>query len=152
MPLELVPNQIDDGTHAFRDKPVLGIANVKPSISCLAASQHASSEPTTTPALNRISLQRDVFTDDDHKTLDAKILNVFSAFRKFNEEPHLPSLLVNITAADKRLVALDPDEAEELLDRGPSIARMLRNGWQTGSFKEVRQLGAFSICDTSIFN
>ncbi|KIM88098.1 hypothetical protein PILCRDRAFT_3154 [Piloderma croceum F 1598] len=72
----------------------------------------ASSGPSTTPALERISMERDVFTDDDHKPLDAKI----------------------------RLTTITADEAEELLDREPSIVRILRNGWQAGSFKEVRQL------------
>ena len=46
---------------------------------------------------------------------------------------------------DKRLTALTTDEAEELLDREPPIARILRNGWQVGSFKEVRQLGMFAM-------
>jgi hypothetical protein len=52
--------------------------------------------------------------------LDAKILKTFSAFQKLKEEPDLPSLLSNITL-DKRLVTLEPDEAEELLDRQPFI-------------------------------
>ena len=111
---------------------------------------HASSEPSTPPALNPISLERDTFTDDDHKLLDAKIENSFSAFRKHNEEPDLSDLLSRVTM-DKRLTILTPDEAEELLDREPSIAVLLRNGWQAGSFKEVRQLGVFPICSTSTF-
>ena len=111
---------------------------------------HASSEPSTPPALNRISLERDTFTDDDHKLLDEKIENSFSAFRKHNEEPDSSDLLSRITM-DKRLTTLTTDEAEELLDREPSIARIIRNGWQVGSFKEVRQLGVFPICSTSSF-
>jgi hypothetical protein len=39
---------------------------------------HASSEPSTTPALQRVSLERNVFTHDDHRLLNAKILNGFS--------------------------------------------------------------------------
>ena len=109
-----------------------------------------SSEPSTTPALEKISLERDVFTDDDHRPLDAKIVNAFSAFRKLNEEPDLSELLSRITM-DKRLTTLTTDEAEELLNREPSIASILRNGWQVGSFKEVRQLGVFPICSTSTF-
>jgi hypothetical protein len=54
---------------------------------------YASSQPTIAQALERIYLQRDVFTDDDHKPLDAKVLKVFRASRKFDEEPDLPSLL-----------------------------------------------------------
>ena len=100
---------------------------------------HASS---TTSALERISPQRDVFTDDDHITLDAKIMKAFSAFRKHNEEPDLPALLSYITG-DKRLTTISPDEAEDLLEREPSIVTILRSGWQAGSFKEVRQLGVF---------
>ena len=111
---------------------------------------HASCEPSTTRVLERISLERDVFTDDDHRPLDAKIVSGFSAFRKLNEEPDLSELLSRITM-DKRLTTLTTDEAEELLDREPSIARILRNGWQVGSFKEVRQLGVFAICSTSTF-
>ena len=103
---------------------------------------HASSEPSTPPVLNRISLERDTFTDDDHKLLDEKIENSFSAFRKLNEEPDLSELLSRITM-DKRLTTLTPDEAEELLKNEPSISNMLRNAWQAGSFKEVRRLGAF---------
>ena len=111
---------------------------------------HSSSEPSTTPALERISVERDGFTDDDHRPLDAKIMSAFSAFRKHNEEPDLSELLSRITM-DKRLTTLTTDEAEELLDREPSIAGLLRNGWQAGSFKEVRQLGVFPICSTSTF-
>jgi hypothetical protein len=106
---------------------------------------HTSSEPPATPALKRISLERDVFTDEDHKPLDAKILNAFNVFWKHNEEPHLPLLLSTITGDDKRLSTLMTDKAEELLTRKASIAKSLRNAWQTGSFKELRQLGGFML-------
>ena len=112
---------------------------------------HASSEPSTPPALNRISLERDTFTVDDHKLLDEKIDNSFSAFRKHNEEPDLSDVLSRVTMDNERLTMLTPNQAEELLDREPSIAGLLRNGWQAGSFKEVRQLGVFPICSTSTF-
>jgi hypothetical protein len=112
---------------------------------------HASSEPSTPPALNRISLERDTFTDHDHKLLDEKIVNAFDMFRRYNEEPPLPLLLSNITMDNERLTMITPNQAEELLDREPSIAGLLRNGWQAGSFKEVRQLGVFPICSTSTF-
>src|SRR5277367_5055350 len=102
---------------------------------------HASSH-NNTPALSRVSLERDVFTDDDHKLLDAKISKGFSAFQEFNREPDLSDLLSRITM-DKRLTTLTPDEAEELLNLKPSISNILRNAWQAGSFKEVRRLGAF---------
>ena len=46
---------------------------------------------------------------------------------------------------------LTPNQAEELLDREPSIVRILRNGWQAGSFKEVRQLGVFTVPFLFIF-
>jgi|SRR5882762_1748517 len=111
---------------------------------------HASSQPSTSPALERVSLERDLFTDNDHMPLDAKIVNGFSAFRKHNEEPDLSELLSRITM-DKRLTTLTTDEAEELLNREPSIARILKNGWQAGSFKEVRQLGMFSMPFLSSF-
>ena len=111
----------------------------------------ASSEPSTPPALNRITLESNTFTDDDHKLLDEKIENSFSAFRKHNEEPDLSDLLSRVTMDNERLTMLTPNQAEELLDREPSIAGLLRNGWQAGSFKEVRQLGVFPICSTSTF-
>ena len=111
---------------------------------------HDSSEPTTTPALNRMSLERDTFMGDDHNLLDAQIMDVFNIFRRYNEEPVLSELLLRVTMDDNRLTTLTP-EARELLDRESSIAGLLRNGWQAGSFKEVRQLGVFPICSTSTF-
>jgi hypothetical protein len=95
------------------------------------------------PAVERISLERDVFTNDDHRPLDVKIVNTFSAFRKHNEEPDSSEPLPQITM-DKRLTMLTTDETEELLDQEPSIARISRNRWQVG-FKEVQQLGVFSV-------
>ena len=77
-------------------------------------------------------------------------MNAFSAFRKLDEEPDLSELLSRITM-DKRLTTITTDEAEELLDREPSIVRILKNGWQAGSFKEVRQLGVFTVPFLSIF-
>ena len=62
-----------------------------------------------------VSLERDTLTDDDHKALDAKVLTTFSANRKLKEEPHLPSLLFNITHNDKRLNPITEDEAEAFL-------------------------------------
>ena len=112
---------------------------------------HASSNPTTPPELNRISIERDTFTDADHNLLDEKIVNAFDIFRRYHEEPPLPLLLSNITMDNERLTVLTPNQAEELLDQEPSIAGLLRNGWQAGSFKEVRQLGVFPICSTSTF-
>jgi hypothetical protein len=92
--------------------------------------------------LPRVSPERDTLTDDDHKALDTKILEIFSANRKFNEEPKLPALLSIITIGDKRIKTLTPDEAEELLGHEPSIKTVLRNAWRKEVFKEVRQLGA----------
>jgi hypothetical protein len=112
---------------------------------------HASSEPSTPPALNRISLERDTFADDDHKLLDEEIMESFSAFRTINKEPRLSDLLSRITIDNERLTTLSPNQAEELLDREPSITGLLMHGWQVGSFKEVRQLGVFPICSTSTF-
>jgi hypothetical protein len=112
---------------------------------------HASSEPSTPPALNRISLERDTFADDDHKLLDEEIMESFSAFRTINKEPRLSDLLSRVTIDNERLTTLSPNQAEELLDREPSITGLLMHGWQVGSFKEVRQLGVFPICSTSTF-
>ena len=112
---------------------------------------HTSSDPTTPSELNRISLEHDTFTDDDHNLLDEKIVNAFNIFRRYHEEPPLPLLLSNITMDNERLTVLTPKQAEELLDREPSIAGLLRNGWQAGSFKEVRQLGVFAMPFLSSF-
>ena len=57
------------------------------------ADLHTSSGPSTTSALERISLECNVFTDDDHISLDVKIVKVFSTFWKHNEEPELSELL-----------------------------------------------------------
>jgi hypothetical protein len=111
---------------------------------------YTSSDPTTPPELNRISLERDTFTDVDHNLLNEQIMDVFNIFRRYNEEPRSPLLLSHINM-DKRPTALTIDEAEQLLDREPSIAGLLRNGWQAGSFKEVRQLGVFAMPFLSSF-
>ena len=80
---------------------------------------HTSSDPTTPSELNRISLEHDTFTDDDHNLLDEKIVNAFNIFRRYHEEPPLPLLLSNITVDDKRLVTLSTtDEVRELLKSG----------------------------------
>ena len=97
--------------------------------------------PDTTSTLTRVSRERDVFTNDHHQALDAKILKAFSAFRTHHEEPHLPALLFHITGGDERLVALTEDKAEELLTREPSIRTVLQDAWKEGSFDSVRQLG-----------
>ena len=68
---------------------------------------HRSSNLT----LERISLECDAFTDDGHNLLNGQILITFNTFWRFNEEPHLPILLLNITVDVKRLVMLTTDEA-----------------------------------------
>jgi hypothetical protein len=98
-----------------------------------------------TSTLPRVSRDRDRFIDEDHKPLDANLMKAFSAFRRHNEEPDLPSLLCNITVGDKRLDPLSPNEAEELLRRQWSIKAILQKAWKDGSFKEVRRLGAFIV-------
>jgi len=102
-------------------------------------------------ALTRVSPERDLFTDDDHKRLDAKLMKTFSAFRKLNEEPELTALISNTTLGDKRLVTLTEEEAEELLTHEPSIRTVLQNAWKEGSFKEVRELGMFCVCHATCF-
>ena len=96
-----------------------------------------------TPPLTRVARERDRFTDEDHKPLDAEIMKTFSAFRRLNEEPNLPALLSNITFGDERLVSLSLRETRELLMRQPSITMVLQKAWKEASFKEVRQLGRF---------
>jgi hypothetical protein len=88
---------------------------------------HTSLELTTTLALKQISLECDVFTNEDHKPFNGKILNAFNIFHKHSEEPHLPLLLSTIMGDNKRLSMLMTDEAEELLMCKASIAKVLRN-------------------------
>ncbi|KAF8232151.1 hypothetical protein L208DRAFT_1397930, partial [Tricholoma matsutake] len=79
--------------------------------------------------LPRVSRERDLWTEDDHKALDAAIMKTFSANRKINEEPDLASLLSIITGGDKRLIYLRPDEAEDLLTRQSSINEQSSGLW-----------------------
>jgi len=77
----------------------------------------------------------------------------FSAFRKYNEEPDLPALLIFITTVgDDRLVTLTEEKAEELLTRQPAINTVLKKAWKEASFKEVRQLGAFFVARSRFFS
>ena len=108
--------------------------------------------PDTSTQLTRVSRERDVFFDDDHKIYDAKIMNTFSLYRKYNEVPDLPALLSHTTLGDKRLITLTPDEADELLTRESSIKIVLQRAWKEGSFKEVRQLGEFGVQYPPIFS
>ena len=103
-----------------------------------------SSKPSTIPASRRVSPVHDVFTDDEHRLLNAKIKKCFSAFRKWNEEPDLSSLLSQIIM-DKRLTTLTTDEAEEMINQQPFFEVILRSVWHARLFKEVRQLGAFAV-------
>jgi len=86
--------------------------------------------------------------DDDHKPLDAKLMKLFSIFRRYHEEPYLPALLSVITLGDKRLVTLAYEEAQELLTSPSSIKLVLQ---KEGSFKEVRQLSEFSAATQPLF-
>ena len=95
----------------------------------------------TTPSLAQVSSERDLFIDHDHELLDAKLQKHFSAFRKLKEQPNLHALLFYLTSADKRLVTLTDDEAEELLMGQPSI----KQAWEKGSFKEIRRLSEVFI-------
>src|SRR6202044_3375485 len=63
---------------------------------------HEAAFPGTSPSpqLTRVSRERDVFIDDDHKIYDAEIMNTFSLYRKHDEEPDLPALLSHTTLGD----------------------------------------------------
>ena len=113
---------------------------------------YAPHEAAFPPQLTRVSRERDVFIDDDHKIYDAEIMNTFSSHRKHDEEPNFPALLSNTTLGDKRLVTLTPGEADELLAREPSIKMVLQKAWIKGSFREVRQLGMFGVQLLPIFS
>ena len=128
------PKQDDSSSSGFAD---LSMGDLN--------SPHAPKIRDTTPSLTQVSRERDRFIDEDHKPLDAEIMETFSAFRRHNEEPGLPALLSLITIGDERLVSLSPRETGELLTRQPSITTILQNAWKKASFKEVRQLGAFCV-------
>jgi hypothetical protein len=46
---------------------------------------HEAAFPDTSPQLTRVSRERDVFIDDDHKIYDAEIMNTFSLYRKHDK-------------------------------------------------------------------
>ena len=96
-----------------------------------------------TPALTRVSPERDRFIDSDHKPLDAKLMKHFRLFRQLNEDPDLPELLSILTLGDKRLVTRTEEDAEELLTSNPSIKPLLQKAWKEASFKELRKLSEF---------
>ena len=107
--------------------------------------QNPPHDRNTTPSLAQVSSERDLYIDHDHELLDAKLQKHFIAFRKFKEQPDLHALLFYLTSADKRLVTLTEDEAEELLTGQPSIKQVLQDAWEKGSFKEVRRLSEVFI-------
>ena len=112
---------------------------------------HPSSQTITTSALRQISAEYDVFTNDDHAPLDEMVSETFSLYQVFKVEPSMHSLLSNLTMHDARLVNLTPPQAQNLLEREPSITGVLKAAWRLGSFKSVRQLGVFPIFCLSIF-
>lgn len=94
------------------------------------------------PALPRVPSTRDL-SDETHQDLDAAVLKGFKSDVKFNQEPDLASLLVNIVVNDRRLSSIPLEEAEELLEREPALTTMLQKAWSDRSFKEVRRLRTF---------
>jgi hypothetical protein len=80
------------------------------------------------------------FTDEEHKLLDARVMNIFNVNQKHNEELDLPALLVQITAGDSRLQSQSSPGAEELLAANPSLRKLLQEGWKEGTFRKIRQL------------
>jgi hypothetical protein len=106
---------------------------------------NVSSDPTfqnSTPALTRVSLERDALTEENHKALDADLMDTFSLFRSLDKEPSLAPLLSTVTLGDKRLVTLAPNDSVNCL---PYIMTALQKAWKRGSFKEIRQLGVFTM-------
>ena len=94
--------------------------------------------------LVRVSSERDTYTEDDHKALDDAILTTFDANRVLNKEPHLHSLLSNITNNDIRLLPLTAEDAKKILENEPLMKVILKYTWQRGAFREVRRLCVFS--------
>ena len=72
---------------------------------------HEDISQDSTPTLTRVSRDRDLFIDDDHKPLDEKIMRHFSAFCELNREPDLAALLSTITVGDDRLVTFSEEKA-----------------------------------------
>jgi hypothetical protein len=105
-------------------------------------------QDNSTSSLPRVSRERDLLIDDDHRTLDVKIARLYNIFRRHNEEPLWSALLSSITLEDKRLVTLTRQEAEDLLTRQPSIKVILQKAWKEASFKELRQLSEFFFVAT----
>jgi hypothetical protein len=130
-----VPTSDQDDTSP-RKRPRSGIPSQAPS-------------SNTVPTLLPISPERDGLTDSDYKLLDKRLFEALSLYRKINEVPSL-TLLLCFICAERRLVSLSLDEGSELLKHEPSIRGMLRDGWQAGSFKKVRQLGVFPVQQSKI--
>src|SRR5260221_14455932 len=84
-------------------------------------------------SLTRISCERDQFVDDDHKRLDDRLMETFGFLREHNVNPTWTALLCNIIAGDKRLVALEYEEAEKLLSSQPWISKVLQKAWENKS-------------------
>lgn len=100
--------------------------------------------PNTASALPLVSLKCDDLTDADCKSLDDKIIKQLSRIPVFDRELDLPVIL-SLISTERRFVTLTVNQAEEVLKREPLIAEILMSGWQAGSFKDVRRLGAFPI-------
>jgi hypothetical protein len=90
--------------------------------------------------LSDIPQTLDVFHDDIDEG-DAEVLKIFSTFKKINMKCCLNYPLLLSTVIETFTVF----EAEDMIRCEPSITGILRDGLKTGSFKEIRQLGAFSI-------
>jgi hypothetical protein len=144
MTVNLFSTTMDPTNTLSEDFASLSVGNLNPL-------QEAISQDTT-PSLTRVARERDRFIDEDHKPLDAEIMETFSAFRTFNQEPGLPALLFVIISGDERLVSLSQRETRELLTRQPSITMVLQKAWTEASFKEVRQLGAFFVPRSLFFS
>jgi hypothetical protein len=84
-----------------------------------------------------VSPEHDGYTDGDHKSLDASILEKFNLHLDHDKEPDLALLLLLITGKDKRLITHMVDEAEELLRCKPLVTEVLRESWKARSFKKV---------------
>jgi hypothetical protein len=91
-------------------------------------------------ALSDIPQTSDVFHDDIDED-DAEVLKIFSTFKKINMDCCLNYYLLLAVV----IRTITTFEAEELIRCEPSIIGMLREGLKTGSFKEIRQLGALSV-------
>ena len=80
-------------------------------------------------------------TDAEHEELDKDIFDEYADATDFSDQTM--ALILDDIMGDDRLKRLSVREAKRLLKKYPALKQELMNGFNTKSFKRVRQLGIF---------